>query len=211
MLAVSIVLDGSVVPPVVRRPELGGRVGVGAGGDGRPAVRRADEHVHRPADARGIRDVAGDEAVIQLVVDVSQFQLEEQPGEAVPHVRARRIGHALDVVHRIAVPAAGEATEGVVILLRGQSELLQVVDALGPTRRLAGRLDGRHDQGNQDTDDGDDDQELDESEAGLRTVPDSSRHGRSLASGGGMQRCSTTLSPNYTIAADRATALPRNT
>src|SRR5262249_14812974 len=52
-----------------------------------------------------------------------------------------------------------------VIVVDGQAELLQVVDALRPARRLAGRLHGRQQQGNQDGDDGDDDQKLDQRES----------------------------------------------
>jgi len=43
-----------------------------------------------------------------------------------------------------------------------QPELLQVVDALAATGSLARRLHGRQEQGDQDTDDRDDHQELDQ-------------------------------------------------
>jgi len=44
----------------------------------------------------------------------------------------------------------------------GQPQLLQVVDALGPPRGLAGRLDGWQEEGDQDRDDGDNDEKFDE-------------------------------------------------
>jgi hypothetical protein len=43
-----------------------------------------------------------------------------------------------------------------------QTQLLQIVRALHPSRRFAGRLHGRKQQGNQNADDRDDDQKLDE-------------------------------------------------
>ena len=46
--------------------------------------------------------------------------------------------------------------------LHGQSELPEVVRTLHPPRGFARRLDGRQQQGHQDTDDGNDDQELDQ-------------------------------------------------
>ena len=46
-----------------------------------------------------------------------------------------------------------------------QADLLEVVRALGPTGRLAGRLDGGQEQGDQDGDDGDHHQQLDQRES----------------------------------------------
>ena len=51
------------------------------------------------------------------------------------------------------------------IIVGSQALLLEVVDALDPAGGLAGRLDGRQQQGDQDADDGDGDQEFDEREA----------------------------------------------
>ena len=50
------------------------------------------------------------------------------------------------------------------VVVHGQPELLQVVDALDPPRRLASRLNGRQQERDQDGDDRDDDQQLDERE-----------------------------------------------
>ena len=51
------------------------------------------------------------------------------------------------------------------VVVQGQADLLEVVGALDAPRRLAGRLDGRQQQGDQDRDDRDDDQQLDQREA----------------------------------------------
>jgi len=63
--------------------------------------------------------------------------------------------------------------------VQGQAELLQVVDALGATGRLAGRLHGRQEQGDQHADDGDDHQQLDQRET-ASNLPHS-LHGRTSA------------------------------
>jgi len=48
--------------------------------------------------------------------------------------------------------------------LKGQTDLLQVVCALDPAGRLSSRLHGRQQQGDQDADDRDHDQQLDQGE-----------------------------------------------
>ena len=53
----------------------------------------------------------------------------------------------------------------VVVVVHRDAELLQVVDALAPPRRLARRLDRRQEQGDQHRDDRDHDQQLDQGEA----------------------------------------------
>ena len=58
-----------------------------------------------------------------------------------------------------------EAVQGRVVVVQGDADLLEVVGALGPAGRLAGRLDGRQQQGDQHADDGDDHQQLDQGEA----------------------------------------------
>jgi hypothetical protein len=50
------------------------------------------------------------------------------------------------------------------IVVQGNSDLLQVVGALGAPCRLAGRLDGGQKQGDQDGDDGNDHQQFNQSE-----------------------------------------------
>jgi hypothetical protein len=49
-----------------------------------------------------------------------------------------------------------------VVIVHGDADLLQVVHALGPPRRLAGGLHGGQEQGDQDGDDRDDDQQFDQ-------------------------------------------------
>ena len=58
-----------------------------------------------------------------------------------------------------------EGVVDVVVVVQGEADLLQVVDALRPPGRLARRLDGGQEQGDQHGDDGDDDQQLDQREA----------------------------------------------
>ena len=63
---------------------------------------------------------------------------------------------------------------GRVVVVDGQAELLEVVDALRPPGRLARRLDGGQQQGDQDRDDRDHHQQLDQREGSSRAT---SRHG----------------------------------
>src|SRR5690606_22809087 len=78
-----------------------------------------------------------------------------------PFATARRIGGA------VAVGSHGGREGGVDIevVVQSQSDLLEVVLALGAARRLAGLLDGGQQQGDQDGDDGDHYEQFDESEA----------------------------------------------
>lgn len=65
------------------------------------------------------------------------------------------------VPHPAARPHRERAVD-VMIVVQGQADLLEVVDALHPTGRLAHGLDGRQQQGDQHGDDRDDDQQLDQ-------------------------------------------------
>ena len=60
------------------------------------------------------------------------------------------------------------------VVVHRQAELLEVVDALRPPRRLAGRLHGGQQQGDQDGDDRDHHQQLDQRET--RTPRSDSTH-----------------------------------
>ena len=51
-----------------------------------------------------------------------------------------------------------------VVIVHRQSNLLQIVQALGPPRRFPRRLNGGQQQGDQDADDGDHHQQLDQRE-----------------------------------------------
>src|SRR5262249_43958207 len=57
-----------------------------------------------------------------------------------------------------------EAVEHVVIMVQRQADLFEVVGALGPAGGLASLLDGRHEQPDEDGNDGDDHQQLDQRE-----------------------------------------------
>ena len=83
-----------------------------------------------------------------------------------PKAQVRRWSMLRGVVVADAHPADRERALDVVIVVHRQAELLEVVHALGPPGRLAGGLDGRQEQGDQDRDDRDDDQELDQRERG---------------------------------------------
>ena len=50
-------------------------------------------------------------------------------------------------------------------VMGGQAELFEMIRALHATRRLARRLNGRQQQGHQNSNDGDDNQQFDEREA----------------------------------------------
>ena len=50
-----------------------------------------------------------------------------------------------------------------------EAELLEVVDALAPPGRLARRLHGGEEQGDQDRDDGDDHEQFDQGESATTT------------------------------------------
>ena len=50
------------------------------------------------------------------------------------------------------------------VVVQGQADLLEVVDALGTPGGFAGRLDGGQQQGDQDADDADDHEQFDQSE-----------------------------------------------
>ena len=65
----------------------------------------------------------------------------------------------------------GKDTIGCVVIVHGQADLLQIVDALGPPSGFACRLNGREQQRNQDRDDGDDYQKLDQGKTASSGLP----------------------------------------
>ena len=75
---------------------------------------------------------------------------------------------AFAVASQTARPAGGKQSLTLVVVVQRQADLLQVVDALGPPGRLARRLHGGQEQGDQHGDDGDDDQQLDQRESAAR-------------------------------------------
>ena len=77
-----------------------------------------------------------------------------------PGLRARTDGPC----RRGCVPPERERVVGVVVVVQGEADLLQVVDALRPAGGLARRLDGGQEQGDQHGDDRDDHQQLDQGE-----------------------------------------------
>ena len=59
----------------------------------------------------------------------------------------------------------GEDAHGALVVVQGEADLLEVVDALGTPGRLARRLHGGQQQGDQHGDDRDDHQQFDQREA----------------------------------------------
>jgi len=58
-----------------------------------------------------------------------------------------------------------ELTRNIVIVVEGDAKLLKVLAALHPAGRFARTLNGRHEEGNEDRDDSNDDEKLDQREA----------------------------------------------
>ena len=110
------------------------------------------------AVAEGVRAIGE----VDRIVECSLLGEAQDPGqttEAVdmgPVVR-RGLGAARRLIWR--------QPYGTLIVHRGETDLLQIVDALDPAGRLAGRLDGGQEQADQDSDDGDHDEELDQGES----------------------------------------------
>ena len=68
------------------------------------------------------------------------------------------------MAHSLLTGLGGSAPGGVVVVVDGQADLLQVVRALGPGGGLPDLLDGGQEQADQDGDDGDHHQQLDQRE-----------------------------------------------
>ncbi len=92
-----------------------------------------------------------------------QPRLVEEDGAG--SARAEGVGNRAGEVRRLA--AGREGAVGTLVVVQGQADLLQVVDALRAAGRLRGRLDGGEQQGDQDGDDRDHHQQLDQGETGL--------------------------------------------
>src|SRR5262249_37832152 len=106
---------------------------------------------HRPAE-------------IDLLVQVVLFDVGQQVGRPAPARPDVVVGGAVGV--RVAIDVAGrEAVVGVVVVVQGQADLLEVVRTLHACGGLADLLHGRQQQPDEDADDGDDDQKLDQREA----------------------------------------------
>src|SRR5262249_25252099 len=132
-------------------------VGVG------PAVGRAQEGGDDRVAGQALRRVVADRAV-GAGVDLP-------PGGFVHEYPALVCGFLLDVrldqlrpgvgVPVVELAAIGELLVGVVVVVAGQRQLLQVVGALGTGRRLAHLLHGGDQQADKDGNDGNHDQQLD--------------------------------------------------
>ena len=77
--------------------------------------------------------------------------------------------------------SGGEDALDAMVVVQRQSDLLQVVGTLGPSRCLPGPLDGRQQKRDQQGDDRDDDQQLDQGEAAGMMASKNFAHGISPA------------------------------
>ena len=113
------------------------------------------------------RDREIDRVIDRRLLHRAQDRREQRVPGALPQRAEDRGIRALLDAHR-------EAAVGALVIGDAEANLLQVVGALGPTGRLAGRLYRGEQQSNQDGDDGDDDQQFDEGETakdGFMTAP----------------------------------------
>ena len=106
---------------------------------------------------------------VQLVVQRHLVDLAQQRGRPVqrPGVEVQPWG-PVGVAPDVEAPVVHQGREGAQlghVVVHGQAQLLEIVLALGPPGRLAGRLHGRQQKCDENGDDGDDDQQLDQCEA----------------------------------------------
>ena len=147
----------AAVAAVAGHPELPAVV---VHGDlGRQVVGGADQHVQDRGGPAGQDVLPG---IIEIprrrqgpLLDLGQDQHEQRNVAVLGRIRlAGRRGPIES--------AGGKHAVRIVIVLRRQGELLQVVDATGPPGRLAGRLDRRQQQRDQDADNGNHHQQFDQ-------------------------------------------------
>ncbi len=109
--------------------------------------------------------LAGAQLVERDLLHVGQL-LEDPPARLSP---ART---PIGIAHPGGAPsAAGKKAVGVFVVQPGQPHLLEVVAALGSPRGLACRLHRRQQQRDEDPDDRDHDEQFDERESPLQTLP----------------------------------------
>src|SRR5262249_42642937 len=140
-----------------------------------PGIGGAD--VRRdPRLARGLIGRIGDrQAEVERVAQGALLQVGEQLREQAP-ARPEVGGEGGAVARRQGPGGIGEdrdhppreAADGALVIVEGQADLLEVVDAGGAPGRLAGGLDGRQQECDQHRDDGDHDQEFDQGESSLQ-------------------------------------------
>ncbi len=136
----------------------------------------AEECVDLSAESGGVdvevgRRVAGPpvKAIVDLKVERAEDRLLLEIGE--DHGVEVKFLHSLQASgfgssRGKSAPADSERVhaQGIVIILQGETDLLEVVGATDPPRGLSGRLNGRQQQRDQDGDDRDHHQELDQCE-----------------------------------------------
>ena len=147
-----------IVARVRRSPGSGSRCA-------RQAVRRTEEHGQIGVHDRRIGGLAN-RAISDGQIEIGGV-IEWRLLRVRKHERLRTpasVGHRSIIRDRERGPQ-WEGTHGLVVIVQAQTNLLEIVCALDPSRRLARRLHGGQEQGNQDGDDRNHDKELDEREA----------------------------------------------
>ncbi len=121
-------------------------------------VRFARAEIH--ADSHG-----GDPEILRGTIRQVHVGLAEQVG--LLHFRQNPGQHGPFTTGRVVVDGKAErqSPSTLVIVVQGQSDLLEVVFALRPASRLASRLHGWHKQRDENGDDGDDHQQLNQCES----------------------------------------------
>ncbi len=124
---------------------------VDAGADRGRAAAGADEALDGHGQLRGIGCSPGDEPVIEGLL--------------------LYVGQDLDGPSGPGAILVGKLLIYIVVVVQGQANLLEIVDALRACSGLADFLNGRQEQADEDGNDGDDHQQLDQRKADMRRPP----------------------------------------
>jgi hypothetical protein len=157
-----------------------GTAGDGHGGSAGGAEEALDRRAHR-LDLGGGDVILAAALVDVVLLDVGQDL--EAPAAELGRAHGR---HADGEVHRRVGPGVavvGQEAVGIVEVVTGQAELLEVVRAPEAGSRLAHLLDGGQQEADEDGDDRDHDQQLDERETGSRTTGFHERVPRKMRAG----------------------------
>src|SRR5262249_26137401 len=158
--------------------------------DPRTAPRGAEENLVRRAD--GCNLAGGNRGAATAVEDVASFDIGqdlESPARELRWPDSRLPGSGVGGGVYPATAAVGEIAQRVVMVVEGNAELLQVVGATDAARGLADLLNGRHQQPDQDGNDGYHHQKLNQGKArSLRLPQGLPRPGHSISSNNDQER-----------------------
>ncbi len=113
---------------------------------------------------------------VDVVVGVLLLDVRQQAAQPVVVISSGLVDDRPFLLHR----ARWIGPVGHFVVLHGQDQLRQIIDARDPPRRLAGRLDRRQQQGHQDADDCNDHQQLDQRKRRVLSVSHGKPPGLSL-------------------------------